>query len=106
MSNHDSGGKFVKGNTASVGHGRKGKLSALRQSALSAVSPDAVIDAMDKLFAYGMGEDGSPGEWRALVAWLEIGGVTGEGVANDVMDRLEKMLAEMEERAGEAASTG
>lgn len=100
MKNHNSKGQFIRGNNAASG--RAGKLTALRQAALSSYSPDDVIDAVERLRQYGMERDG---DWRALIAWLEIGGVTGDGIQSDVMDRLEKLLAEAEERAGAAEAT-
>ncbi len=89
----DTLGRFGAGNQASVGGKRpRTKAASLRDAAMSAITADKVIAALEKLRELGMA-----GDVKALVEWLNRAGIRPELMGMDEADT-EEMAVRIIER--------
>ncbi len=91
--NRDGLGRFGEGNTTRVGVKSKGgKAMMLRTAAMSSITPEKVIKALEKLRELGMA-----GDVKALVEWLNRAGIRPELMGMDEADT-EEMAVRIIER--------
>ena len=91
--NRNARGHFGEGNTSRVGCKSKGgKAMMLRAAAMSSITADKVIEALEKLRELGMA-----GDVKALVEWLNRAGIRPELMGMDEADT-EEMAVRIIER--------
>ena len=65
---------------------------------LKSGTEEGIQEAMRGLFRAGIGEDDKPGDWKALVAWLNLLGCRGDVV--DIEERIAEIETKFKEELG------
>ncbi len=102
MDGRTADGKFSAGNQAAAGVDRKGFASKWREAVLRSGSEEDIEAAMRELYKQGMGsgegKDAKPGDWKAIVAWLNLLGCRGDAI--DMEERIGALEEMLEEQLG------